>query len=183
MSKIHHYASMLIFTAALMFGVQVPNFVDQYVKRMEAHLNESRIQFDEYLKIAKGISGGTIEDLISKHEQSLDPTFRAEAEPLRKIVQRKKFYEAEIDALQGSFWSKAAHILTSSDSEILKDTYNSYTANLPLNTDAAICGLSFGLLASLVLESFWAVFMRLFRRPKKPVKTIEVKRSEPYIKS
>jgi len=174
---------MLIFTAALMFGVQLPNFVDQYVKRMEAHLNEARIQYDEYLKIAQRIPEGTIEALISKHEQSLDPTFRAEAEPLKKNMQRKKFYESEINALQGSFWSQAAHIITSTDSEILKDTYNSYTANLPLNTDAAICGLIFGLLASLILETFWSMFMRLFRRPKKPAKTVAVKRAEPYIKT
>lgn len=174
---------MLIFTAALMFGVQLPNFVDQYVKRMEAHLNEARIQYNEYLKIAQRIPEGTIEALISKHEQSQDPTFRAEAEPLKKNVQRKQFYESEINALQGSFWSQAAHIITSADSEILKDTYNSYTANLPLNTDAVICGLLFGLLASLVLETFWSMFMRLFRRPKKSVKSIEVKRAEPYIKT
>jgi hypothetical protein len=102
-------------------------------------------------------------------------------------VQRKNSYESEIKALQGSFWSQTWHILTSPDQEIIKDTYYSYTANLPLNSDAAICGLTFGLIASLILEFFWSGFMRLFRRPvkrsKPKAKPIEVKRSEPYIKT
>ncbi len=187
MSKIHHYVSMLIFTAALMLGVQLPNFVDQYVKRMEAHLKEAQIQYDEYMKIARGFPGGTIEALIKKHEQSEDPTFRASAEPLRKTVQRKNFYSSEINALSGSFWSQTWHILIAPDKNIAKDTYNSYTANLPLNTDAAICGLSFGLLASLILEFFWSTFLRLFRRPKRREQQkpgpVQVKRAEPYIKS
>ena len=178
---------MLIFTAALMLGVQLPNFIDQYVKRIEAHLNEAQIHYNEYLKIAQRFPGGSIEALIEKHEQSQDLTFRAEAEPLKKTVQRKNFYESEIKALQGSFWSQTWHILTSPDRDIIKDTYDSYTANLPLNTNAAICGLTFGLIASLILEFFWSAFMRLFRRPvkrsKPKAKPIEVKRSEPYIKT
>jgi hypothetical protein len=177
---------MLIFTAALMLGVQLPNFVDQYVKRIEAHLKEAQIQYNEYLKIAQRFPEGTIERLIEKHEQSQDLTFRAEAEPLKNTVQRKNFYESEINALQGSFWSQTWHILSSPDQEIIKDTYYSYTANLPLNSDAAICGLTFGLLASLILEFFWSTFMRLFRRPKKrskpKAKAVEVRRAEPYIK-
>ena len=105
MSKIHHYASMLIFTAALMIGVQVPNFVDQYVKRMEAHLNEARIQYNEYQKIARLVPGRTIEDLIEKHNTSDDSTFRAEAEPLKKTLQRKELFEKEMieQQLQNKF--------------------------------------------------------------------------------
>jgi hypothetical protein len=176
---------MLIFTAALMIGVQVPNFVDQYVKRMEAHLNEARIQYNEYQKIARLVPGRSIEDLIEKHTTSDDSTFRAEAEPLKKTLQRKEFFEKEMIALQGSFWTQGIHILTSVDKEILSDTYKSYTANLPLNTNAAICGLIFGLLASLIMEFFWGLLASLFRprKKKKRITTVEVKRNEPYIKS
>lgn len=182
MGKIHHYISMLIFTAALMVGVQLPNFVDQYVKRMEAHLKEAQIQYNEYSKIAELSHGGSMEALIKKHENSIDATFRAEAEPLRKSIQRKQFYESELKVLQGSFWTQTWHVLTSADSEILKDTYHSYSANVPLNINAAICGLGFGLIASLMLELLWSIFLGLFTRKKSPV-LIKPNRSEPYIKS
>ena len=145
---------------------------------------DALLQYNEYQKIARLVPGRTIEDLIEKHNTSDDSTFRAEAEPLKKTLQRKELFEKEMIALKGSFWTQAIHILTSADKEILTDTYNSYTANLPLNTNAAICGLIFGLVASLILEAFWSLLTSLFRprRKKKPVKTIEVKRSEPYIK-
>lgn len=181
MSKIHHYISMLVFAAALMLGVQLPNFVDQYIKRLEAHLKEAQIQFDEFSKIAKLSPGGSMEALIKKHENSLDPTFRAEAEPLRNNLLRKQYYEKEIEAMRGSFWSQSWHVLTSADKEIFKDTYSSYTANVPLNMNAAMSGLVFGLVASLVLEFFWSVVFQPFTRKKRPV-VIKPNRSEPYIK-
>ena len=184
MSRIHHYLSMLIFTAAVMLGVQIPNFVDQYVKRVDAHAKEVSISFADYLSISKKFGNGSIEDLIKKHENSSDPTFRAEAEPLRKHYLRKKHFDAELAALEGSFWSQAFHIMIDSDREIIVDTWENYSANVPLNTQAAICGLAFGLIASLLLELFWSLFWSLFRRkPKVKKPPIEVKRSEPYIRS
>jgi len=184
MSKIHHYLSMLIFTAAVMLGVQIPNFVDQYGKRVDAHAKEVNIGFAEYVKISKKYGSGSIEELIKKHENSSDLTFQAEAEPIRQSYDRKKRFDAELIALKGGFWSQAFHVLIRSDREILTDTWDHYSANVPLNSQAAICGLSFGLLASLILELFWGIFWKLFRRKPKTIETpVKVKRAEPYMKS
>jgi len=190
MSKLHHYISMMVFAAALMLGVQVPNFVDQYVKRVDAHLKEARTGFEEFLKIARHSHKGSVEDLIKKHENSTDPTFKAEAAPLKKNYLRLKLLESEMLSLQGSFWSQSLHIILHANREILSDTYNHFSANLPLNSYAAICGLLFGLLASLLLEMFWSLFWKIFsfrRKPKKqkPSKEKELpeRRAEPYIKN
>ncbi|NOY67496.1 MAG: DUF2937 family protein [Gammaproteobacteria bacterium] len=183
MSRIHHYLSMLIFTAAVMLGVQIPNFVDQYSKRVDAHAKEVNISFNKYVEISRKFGTGSIEALIKKHENSSDLTFQAEAEPIRQTYVRKKRFDAELIALKGSFWSQAFHVLIDSDHEILKDTWGNYSANVPLNSQAVVSGLSFGLLASLLLELFWSLFWKLFKRERtvKPA-TMKVKRAEPYIK-
>jgi len=184
MTKIHHYISMLIFTAAVMLGVQIPNFVDQYSKRLDAHAKEVNVSFDEYLKIAKKYGTGSIEALIKKHEGSPDLTFQAEAEPIRQNYMRKKRFDAELKALEAPFLSKAFHILVNSDREILLDTWVNYSANVPLNSLAAICGLAFGLAASLLLELFWSLFWKLFRRERRVTPSpVKVKRTEPFIRS
>lgn len=187
MSRIHHYISILVFTAALMLGVQLPNFVDQYVKRIDATQKEITLQHKEYLTIATRHGQGSIDALIKKHEASPDRTFRAEAEPIRKNQARKKRFDLELQALEGSFWSQAMHLLISGDREILRETYNNYSANLPLNTHAAICGLLFGMIASLLLEMFWSLCFRLVRvKPRKRPKKETPKsgpRTEPYIKT
>jgi len=175
---------MLIFTAAVMLGVQIPNFVDQYSKRVDAHAKEVNISFAEYEKIAKKYGTGSIEALIKKHENSPDLTFQAEAEPIRQSYVRKQRFDAELKALQGPFLARAFHVLIDSDREILLDTWNHYSANVPLNSLAAISGLTFGLFASLLLELCWSLFWKLFRRERRPKPAkVEVKRAEPYIRS
>jgi len=183
---------MMVFAAALMLGVQVPNFVDQYVKRVDAHLKEAQTGFEEFLKIARHSHKGSVEDLIKKHENSTDPTFRAEAGPIKKNYLRLRLLENEMKSLQGSFWSQSLHIILHANQELFSDTYNNFSANLPLNSYAAICGLLFGLLASLILEMFWSLFWKIFsfrRRPKKQKKPKTKpeeqlgKRAEPYIKN
>ena len=175
---------MLIFTAAVMLGVQIPNFVDQYGKRVDAHAKEVNVNFSEYMNIAKKYGTGSIEGLIKKHENSPDLTFQAEAEPIRQNYQRKKRFDAELKALQAPFISRALHILIDSDREILLDTWVNYSANVPLNSLAAICGLAFGLIASLLLELFWSLSWKLFRRERRVKPSpVEKKRSEPFIRS
>jgi len=189
MTRIHHYISLVIFTIGLMLGVQIPNFVDQYVKRIDASHQEAQRHVAEYQAIAKRYGLGSIEALIEKHENSSDLTFQAEAEPLKNNYLREKQLQAEMQALYGSFWAQGLHLIVSGDREIISETYFNYSANLPLNSDAAICGLSAGLLLSFFMELLWSLLARLLRRkpkmkkpPVKPATDPEPKRMEPYIR-
>lgn len=150
-----------------MLGVQLPNFVDQYVKRVDAHLKEVQANFADYQRIADRLHHGSVERLILQHENSPDPTFRSEAEPIRKIHARKLRFEAEKTALAGSFWSRAAHVVFKGDHEILDETYANYSFNLPLNANAVVCGLGLGAIAGFSLEMLLLMIRKLARSYKK----------------
>ena len=189
MTRVHHYISLVIFTAGLMLGVQLPNFVDQYVKRVDASLQEAQRHITEYRNIAQRYGLGSIEALIEKHENSSDLTFQAEAVPLKNNYMREKQLQTEMQSLHGSFWSQGLHLIVSGDREIITETYYNYSANVPLNSNAAICGLSAGLLLSFILELLWSMLASLLKRKPKPGKPAkqpepqsEARRMEPYIK-
>jgi len=166
MSKVHHYTSMVVFFLALMAGIQGPNFVDQYVKRVDAHYQEVLGNAKKFVEVANRYHNGSMESLIDSHKTNADPAFRAEAEPIKVLYERRVHFEAEKQALQGPLWSQALHIIQAKDEELLRETYANYTANVPLNTDAALSGVLAGIVASIMLEIILS-FFRLFSRGKK----------------
>lgn len=170
MSLIRHYLTLIIFAAGLLLGVQVPSFVDQYEKRLDAHYLEANEDLSGFQKIADLFHNGSIEALIEKHERSSDPTFRAEAGPIKRIYQRKLKFGKEMKDLQGPFAVKVVRVLLTGDRSILRETYRNYSANLPLNTSAVACGLVFAASISVIFE-LGAVLLkaavRLRRRGKR----------------
>jgi len=163
MSIFRHYITMIVFAIGLLVGIQLPNFVDQYEKRVDAHFVEANEDLSGFQKIADLFHHGDIEELIDKHEQSRDPTFRAEALPIKNIYQRKIRFEREIKALHTSFVGKVAHILTAGDMTIINETYNNYSANLPLNTNAIASGLALAVMICLIFEFTVAAIRALIR--------------------
>ncbi len=168
MSKLHHYTSMVVFFLALMAGIQAPNFVDQYVKRVDAHYQEVLGNTEQFIEVANRYHKGSIAALIESHKTNSDPAFRAEARPIQVLYERRVHLEMEKQALQGPLWSQALHIAQSRNEELLRETYDNYTANIPLNVDAALSGILAGIGASILFEIILA-FFRLFMRSKKQV--------------
>ena len=64
MSKFHHYTSMVVFFLALMAGIQGPNFVDQYVKRVDAHYQEVLGNTEQFVDVANRFHNGQLLGVI-----------------------------------------------------------------------------------------------------------------------
>lgn len=163
MKTFHYIIVLVLFAAGSLFGLQIPNFVDQYQKRIDAHYLEANESFKGFQDIANRFHDGNIESLIKKHEASSDTTFNAEAEPLRKIFARKIRFEREHNALQTSLFGKAKHIAFAGDQEIIEETYNDYSPGLPLDINSIIWGLSIAFILTILYELMLALLRRLFR--------------------
>ena len=66
MKTIHHMILIMLFGTGLLFGLQIPNFVDQYQKRIDAHYLEANESFKGFQDIANRFHNGNIEALIKK---------------------------------------------------------------------------------------------------------------------
>ena len=152
MGTLYRYSLILIACAALLLGIQIPNFVDQYEKRLDAHLSEVKNNLQGYQDIADRLYGGSIAALIAKHQQSADETFQEEARPIANIVQRYEHFSKELAALATGLTGKLAYIVTQGDRELIAETYNNYSFAVPMNETAVTSGFIFMGAVVLVIE-------------------------------
>ena len=89
MNVLHRYLAVVVAGISLLFGIQIPNFVDQYEKRLDAHLLEVTKNIRPYQDIADKYHGGRIEELIDFHRKSGNRTFQEEGIAIENMYKRK----------------------------------------------------------------------------------------------
>lgn len=152
MSLIPRMILLLVACSALLVGVQVPNFTDQYQKRVDAHLQEVQANLAPFQAIADQFHGGSLDALIAHHEASRDPTFRAEADAILHMKQRLMHFQAELANLDQPLPRQVWHLLTAGDRELLGETRDQYSYGIQLDQTAVLSGAGFVFIAVLVLE-------------------------------
>ncbi len=149
---LHRYVTLIAACAALLIGIQVPSFVDQYAKRVDAHLREVTVNFEPYQTIANKYFYGNIQKLIDLHRKSGEKSFQEEGSAIEKMYLRKQRFDAEKTALDTILPYQFIHILFDPDREILDETLAQYSYNVPLNREAIVMGVALAVAMLLALE-------------------------------
>lgn len=164
---LYRYLMIVVACIALLLGLQVPNFVDQYQKRVDAHLREVMVNLQPFQDIAAKYFGGDLNKLIELHRNSSEKPFQEEGAAIDKMVQRKSRFEADLAALQTSLPQKAWHVLRHGDPEIVNEALGQYSYAVPLNQDALLFGAGVALVILLSVELLLALVrftsIRLYR--------------------
>jgi hypothetical protein len=161
MEMIHRYIMIAVFGFCLLIGIQAPNFIDQYAKRIDAHYLEVEENLRGFQAIADRFHGGDLAALIAKHRSSRDSTFAGEAEPIERMAARKARFAKEREALRTGFSGRVAHVLIGGDREILAETYSAYERDIRLDKQAVLSGLAAAVAICLLLESLFGLGKRL----------------------
>jgi hypothetical protein len=148
------YLRLVLFTAGLLIGVQIPGFISDYSKRVEAHLIEAQQGLRGYNETAQRFFNGDVQALIQHYRSSDDPVFRTDANNISNLLTRNQTLDREWLALQGPWYARALHVLTAADPDIRAETWNGYTWQVLLSPEVIGWGLVCALLFSLVIESF-----------------------------
>lgn len=156
MSFVPRWILLVIACGALLIGVQVPNFTDQYQKRVDAHLREVQINLAPFQAIADRFHGGSLEALIAHHEASRDPTFRAEGDAILHMQRRLQHFEAEMASLSAPLPQQVWHLATRGDRTLLEETRQQYSFGIQLDQTAVLAGVLLALACVLVLELLFA---------------------------
>ncbi|CAN5150233.1 DUF2937 family protein [soil metagenome] len=166
MSVVYRYLLIVVACAAVLVGVQLPNFVDQYRHRLDAHLREVTANLQGWQGIADRYFKGSLQGLVDYHVASPDPVFRAEADPLRDLMARRARFTSQTEALGDANLAQQLVFLASrGDRELLAETRNGYSVTVPLDARALTAGLITAAGVLVVLECLFALARRLFRRP------------------
>jgi len=174
MSILYRYLIVIVACVSLLLGLQIPNFVDQYQKRVDAHLREVTNNLQPFQDIANTYLGGNIAKLIEMNIRSDAKPLQEEGRAIEKMVKRKLRFEADMAALQTSLPMKALHIFLHGDQEIFDEAMAQYSYAVPVNQDALMFGAAVAIATLMVAELLFALVrlintkVRLKIRKKSP---------------
>lgn len=161
---IYRYFSILLATALVLGGLQVPGFINQYQQRVSAHLSEVSANLAGFQRIADQLHGGSLLALIEKHRRSPDATFSAEGDVIESMVFRRDRFRAELESLETSLFARIEHVVTAGDRELMSETVAEYKYVITLDQDSAICAGIMLVLGILLADLLHLLLARIFRR-------------------
>ncbi len=163
------YIRLLTFACGLLVGIQVPSYLDQYQKRVDAHFLEVSSNISGFQATADLLFDGDMELLIAYYENSNDRVFEEDSNSIRNIYDRYNLILSEQTALASQWYTSAFHILFAANPELRVEAFEAYSYTVPLDAKALEWGFSVAIFITLVLEaSGFVLFRSIFprRRPK-----------------
>jgi hypothetical protein len=158
---LYRYLIVIVACISLLLGLQVPNLVDQYQKRVDAHLREVTTNLQPFQAIADKYFDGDLGKLIALHRASGERPFQEEGLAIERMMQRKLRFEADLAALDANLPVKAFRVLLQADPEVLDETLGQFSYNVPMDSDALLFGAGFALTLLLLLEALLALIRHI----------------------
>lgn len=147
------YLRLVLFTLGLLIGVQVPGFIDDYAKRVDAHRLEAEQGLKGFRETAQRFFQGDLNVLVEHYRASTDEVMRSDADSVAHLVARNDLMQREWQALQGPWYQRAWHVLATANPELRQETLAVYSYQLLLKPEAIAWGLGSGVLLAWVVES------------------------------
>jgi hypothetical protein len=164
------YARLGFFAAALLLGLQIPAFVEQYEQRVDASLIEAKTNLAGFNFTADRYFDGDIKKLIAHYRASNDEVFQQDANSVESIVSRVSYLNEEAASLQGSPLLKAYHVLKSMHTPLFQETLNAYAFVVPLNAFSLMWGAGLAVFLVLLLDISLTCGKSVLRRKSKTSK-------------
>lgn len=143
-------AEKLVFSALLLLGMQLPNFILQYQQVVTAHLVEAENQLRQYQAIADRFYSGNIQNLVREHRHNPATAIRAEAGIINRLMRRRDYLQKQVTELKNKQFFKQIWLFSKQvDAEMTREVLNGYIWTVPLTSDAIISGLTLALSMNL----------------------------------
>lgn len=149
------YLRLVLFAAGLLIGVQVPGFINDYAKRVEAHLIEAQTGLSGFQGTANQFFKGDMQALVNHYRASEDPIFRSDADSLSAMLTRQLALDKQFQAMQGPWYIRALQVAYAADPDIRQETLNTYTYQVLLSPTAIGWAMAGALLFSFIIEGFF----------------------------
>ncbi|CAI8955154.1 DUF2937 family protein [Pseudomonas koreensis] len=174
------YLRLVLFAAGLLIGVQVPGFINDYAKRVEAHLIEAQTGLRGFQGTAEQFFKGDLQALVAHYRASDDPVFRSDADSLSTLLNRQLALDKQFQAMQGPWYIRFLQVVLAADPDIRKETWNGYSYQILLTPEAMIWGMSGALLLSFGIECLirlidWVVLGGRRLRQSRPIEDRDVR--------
>lgn len=164
MSVFTSYLRIILLIFGVLAGIQLPGFVDQYGKSLNAHLIESERSLDEFRDEAEKFFDGDIEQLIAHYEASDDVVFQEGGQSISAIYQRHQLLLRALNEFNENAWSAYIQAFVSPVADIQQEVRSDFSYTVKLSPGAILFGLVCGLVLAIIGELFIRLLARPFRR-------------------
>ena len=164
MGIVRHYITLALFTAGLLFGLQAPNFIDQYKNRIDVHLDEAKNMLAEYMQAADSIHTGNGNGVATQGMTNPGASTEIDYQGLRHTHGRLQRLEIERGALQSPLIGKIIHLLFYADDAVLEEMIQNYRPSISLTADAILSGLMSGFVLCCIFEVILSASLMILRR-------------------
>ena len=174
------YLRLVLFAIGLLVGVQVPGFINDYAKRVEAHLIEAQTGLSGFETTARQFFNGDLKALVAHYRASDDPVFQSDANSLGSMLDRQVALDKQFQAMQGPWYIRALQVAVAADPAIRLETWNGYSYQILLTPEARGWGLGGAMLLSFGLECLfrlidWVVLGGKRLRQSRPIEERDLK--------
>jgi hypothetical protein len=152
MNIIREYLRLAIFAMGLLSGVQIPAFIDQYQKRVDAHLLEAQQNLAGFKQTAERYFNGDMAALIQHYRSSSDAIFQQDAKNLQLIYERTTLLQNQWDNLNSGVIKRVYFVVRNYNQQILQETVNQYSYTVPLEPVALGWGICIALLFAALFD-------------------------------
>lgn len=171
MNVFYSYIRMFIFLGAALAGIQVPAFVDQYGKSLQAHLAESRIALNAFQDDADKYFGGDLAKLIAHYIGNPDQVFNEGGRSIQSIYDRNQLLKTNLEQFQRNSWSAYTQALVTPVPDVRKEVWVNFSYVIQLKPWAIVFGLAVGLAFALVTELVLRMLAGLWPSAKRSSRT------------
>jgi len=158
------YLRIILLITGVLAGIQLPGFVDQYGKSLQAHLIESERSLDEFRDEAERFFDGSIEELIAHYEASDDKIFQQGGQSISAIYQRNQQLNQAYRNFSKNAWSAYQQAFFTPVDDIQREVRASFSYTVKLNPGAILFGLVSGLLLAILGEFIVRLLAKPFRQ-------------------
>ena len=156
------YLRLALFTLGLLIGVQVPGYIDDYSKHVEARHLESEQGLKGFRETARRFFKADLQALVAHYRVSDDAVMRSDAQSVGELVERSRLLEQERQAMQGAWYGQLWHLAVAADRDLLGETFAAYRYQVLLAPEAIAWGIVSALLLAWSIEGLLLMLAWVF---------------------
>jgi len=168
---INNIIDRCFFTVTFIVGIQLPEFIQQYIQRLSGHLNEAQFQLQEFQKIAEQHYQGSLATMVIKYKENTEPAIRSTAELIELLGQRINSYQLHLQQItEADYINKLYQFVSNFDFAIAQATAKSFVLAIPLSVDALATGITIAIVLLIIKEfSLFLISKLMTAKPREVI--------------
>jgi len=150
MLKLSEYFRLILFIPAMLCGLQLPGFVDQYGKSLSSHLNEAAASLNEFQDDADKYFNGSLEKLIQHYSASNDQVFNDGGQSIQAIYQRHALLKSALTRFGENEYGPYYQSFIEPIPDIQQEVWQAFTHTVVQDSSSIVIGVLCGIHVALL---------------------------------